>query len=395
MTAGAPAPTDPRVRPKRPRDRRQQILAAAADRFWATGYHQVGMADIAAAVGIAPSAFYRHFSSKQELLIAILDEHLSWLEQAAAEPGHDLIERLAALALERRAFGVLWEREAGHLPEDQRRMMRHRLRALAGALVAATSQAVADQETANLRAWAVLSVLDSPSHHRTEIELSKFQQLLRAAAHAVIVAPLPEQTPDGPHPRRRTPALAPVSRREALLAAAIQLFSERGYPSVSLSEIGAAAGIAGPSVYNHFDSKIDVLTAALNRGNETLWDGLHRALAWARGPADALEHVVADYAAFAAADNDIVRILVSEIVHLPEERRVALRRAQVDYITEWVALLTSTRSDLTRADARVLVQAALAMINSLSRIHHLQITPDRTGQLVAFAQAILTTSTES
>ena len=46
--------------------------------------------------------------------------------------------------------------------------------------------------------------------------------------------------------------------------------------------------------------------------------------AWARGPADALEHVVADYAAFAAADNDIVRILVSEIVHLPEERRLLI-----------------------------------------------------------------------
>ncbi len=352
------------------------------------------MADIAAAVGIAPSAFYRHFSGKQELLLAILDEHLSGLEQVAAEPGHDLIERLAALALERRAFGVLWEREAGHLPEDQRRTMRHRLRSLADALVTATSETVADQETADLRAWAALSVLDSPSHHRTQIEPIRFERLLRAAARAVLTAPLPKKTTDAPPPSRRRPALVPASRREALLAAAIRLFSERGYPSVALSDIGAAAGIAGPSVYNHFDSKIDVLTAALNRGNEALWAGLHRALAWAEGPADALEHLVADYADFAAADTEIVSILVSEIIHLPEERRAAFRRAQVDYITEWVALLTSARSDLTSADARVLVQAVLTMINSLSRIHHLQIAPDRTSQMVALAQAILSTSAE-
>jgi AcrR family transcriptional regulator len=34
----------------RPADRKQHILAAAAARFFALGYHQVGMADIATEV---------------------------------------------------------------------------------------------------------------------------------------------------------------------------------------------------------------------------------------------------------------------------------------------------------------------------------------------------------
>ena len=45
---------------RRPRDRRQQILAAAAERFRASGYHNVGMTEIADAVGVAGPAMYRH-----------------------------------------------------------------------------------------------------------------------------------------------------------------------------------------------------------------------------------------------------------------------------------------------------------------------------------------------
>ncbi|MEC3975759.1 TetR/AcrR family transcriptional regulator [Amycolatopsis sp. H20-H5] len=377
----------------RPRDRKQQILAAASERFWTVGYHQVGMADIAAAVGIGASALYRHFRGKQELLLAILDEHLRSLEHLAADPGRDLIPSFAAFALERREFGVLWEREAGHLPADARRALRHRLRSLAAAVAAATGDA--DRPASDLRAWAVLSILDSPSHHRTRIEPARFEQLLRAAARAVLAAELPPVVHPAPPPSHRAAAIAPASRREALLAAAIRLFSERGYPSVGLDDIGAAAGIAGPSVYNHFDSKIDVLTAALHRGTEALWAGLHRALAAAENPADALDRLVADYAAFAAADKDIISILVSEIIHLPGERRTAFRRAEVDYVTEWVTLLMAARPDLTDADARVVVQAALALVNSLSRIPHLRAHPDLAARTALLAQAIFTAETKS
>ncbi|CAA9284329.1 MAG: hypothetical protein AVDCRST_MAG54-3891, partial [uncultured Actinomycetospora sp.] len=134
---------------RRPRDRRRQILTAAASRFWSLGYHQVGMADVAAAVGIAPSALYRHVRGKQELLLAILDEHLARIAAAVDEP--DLLERLAALALERREFGLLWERESGHLPAEARRAIRHRLRAVAGVVDA--HGADPDPDRADLRAW--------------------------------------------------------------------------------------------------------------------------------------------------------------------------------------------------------------------------------------------------
>ncbi|MDQ4116716.1 MAG: TetR family transcriptional regulator [Actinomycetota bacterium] len=378
MTAQA---RPPEVR-RRPRDRRQQILAAAAERFWSVGYHRVSMAEIAADVGIGASALYRHFGGKQELLLAALDQHLGALEAIAADPERDLLDECAAYVLEHRDFGVLWEREAGHLPEGTRRALRHRLRALA----VRTRELTVDDEHADTRAWAALSVLDSPSHRSTRLDPERFRALLTAAARAVATAPfaVPRGTAG-----RSGPGIAPASRREVLLGVAVTLFAERGYAAVGLGDIGAAAGIAGPSVYNHFGSKIEVLSAALTRGNEALWLGLHRALSAASDPADGLARLVADYTAFAAADPELVSILISEIIHLGPEQRAPFVRAQRAYVTEWATLLARVRPDRDADEVGVLVRAALTLVNSLSRIHHLRGEPGHTERTTALALAVL------
>lgn len=372
---------------RRPRDRRRQILAAAAARFWLLGYHQVGMADVATAVGIAPSALYRHVRGKEELLLAILDEHLARIERLVAEPaGGDLVDGLAALTLERREFGLLWERESGHLPDEARRAIRHRLRAVAGVVAARCAEP--DPATADLRAWAALSVVDSPSHHRYELDDARFRALLAGAARAVLATPLPPATGPSADPARPG-VLAPASRREALLAAATRLFGERGYPAVGLGDIGAAAGIAGPSVYRHFTTKADLLLRTLHRGNEALWLGLHHALGRARDAPDAVARLAADYTAFVADNPEIVSVLVSQVIHLPAPSRDELRRSQRDYVAEWVALLTAARPGLPAPEARVLVHAALALINGLTRVPHLAVQPGARARIAALAEAVL------
>jgi len=378
------AAATPGVR-RRPRDRRQQILAAAASRFWSLGYHRVGMADVATAVGIAPSALYRHVRGKQELLLAILDDHLVRIERCVAEPGRDLLDGLAGLALERREFGLLWERESGHLPEEARRTIRHRLRAVAG--VVAAHSADPDPASADLRAWAALAVLDSPSHHRYELDAERFRALLADAARAALAAPLP--TAAGRAGAARPGVVVPASRREALLAAATRLFGDRGYPAVGLDDIGAAAGIAGPSVYRHFTTKTDLLLRVLHRGDEALWLGLHHALARAADAEDALERLVADYTAFVADNPEIVSVLISQTIHLPAPDRDALRRSQRAYLAEWVALVTAARSGSSGPEARVLVHAAVALINGLGRVHHLAVRPGAQRRTAALAGAVI------
>lgn len=65
MAVGVPSiPRSPRVTP-------EQIVATAARLFASDGYHQVGMREVADALGIRGASLYHHYRSKEEILYAI------------------------------------------------------------------------------------------------------------------------------------------------------------------------------------------------------------------------------------------------------------------------------------------------------------------------------------
>ncbi|GAB3900977.1 hypothetical protein GCM10027612_63580 [Microbispora bryophytorum subsp. camponoti] len=66
------------------RNRRAEILEAAAGLFAARGFHGVSIEDIGAAVGISGPALYRHFSGKE----ALLTEMLLDISERLREQGH-------------------------------------------------------------------------------------------------------------------------------------------------------------------------------------------------------------------------------------------------------------------------------------------------------------------
>lgn len=97
----AGAATDPGDGPLRRRPMREEIRDAAIAQFRSSGYHETSLEDIARAVGIGPSALYRHVSGKQELLLWALDEVgdrgrdlLGDIDPEAADPASEL-RRLA------------------------------------------------------------------------------------------------------------------------------------------------------------------------------------------------------------------------------------------------------------------------------------------------------------
>jgi len=58
---------------------REDILEAAAQVFRQKGFHGASMSDIAAAVSLQKASLYHHVSSKQEILLEILDRALQLL----------------------------------------------------------------------------------------------------------------------------------------------------------------------------------------------------------------------------------------------------------------------------------------------------------------------------
>jgi AcrR family transcriptional regulator len=87
--------------PPQPRGaKREEILAAATDRFGRDGYEDTRWADIASDVGVGPTALYHYFESKQHCLYVIMDQAIEGFRTRFEElttDGDDPVERLVAV----------------------------------------------------------------------------------------------------------------------------------------------------------------------------------------------------------------------------------------------------------------------------------------------------------
>lgn len=118
---------------------RDEILAAAAQIFSEKGYHATSMQDIAQAVNLQKASLYHHISSKQQILVEVLDHSLDMLIANMEEvmsrplPPEEMLRQAvqvymvtilehrdlsAVLLLEHRSLDPLLH--AGHVPRRDR-----------------------------------------------------------------------------------------------------------------------------------------------------------------------------------------------------------------------------------------------------------------------------------
>jgi len=81
----------------------------------------------------------------------------------------------------------------------------------------------------------------------------------------------PARSSDPPAPATRR--LSRHERREAILAAAAAAFARTGFPTTSIADISATAGVSHLIVYRHFDSKDAVLRAVYRRDADAVAEG--------------------------------------------------------------------------------------------------------------------------
>ncbi|MBN9741929.1 hypothetical protein DMP23_12550 [Amycolatopsis sp. A1MSW2902] len=186
-----------------------------------------------------------------------------------------------------------------------------------------------------------------------------------------------------------TGTLMPASRREALLAQAARMFAEHGYTGVGIEDIGSAVGITGPSVYNHFPSKLDMLTTLIARGAATLQTELSAAYLAAAGAPDALRRLVRSYLRFVCAHPHLIDLLITETGNLPPAERHQARQVQHDYLTEWVHLSRLVDPGLDPAVARIRVHAVLSIANDAARMPRLHDNPALPAALEILADRLL------
>jgi TetR/AcrR family transcriptional regulator, transcriptional repressor of aconitase len=103
----------PRISAARARALRHQIIEAALTCFARRGFHKTTMLDVVKQSGLSPGSIYCHFASKQEIIVAVVDER------------HKRERALLERALEKQDFAGAVDQLAAdfiaalHAPEEQ------------------------------------------------------------------------------------------------------------------------------------------------------------------------------------------------------------------------------------------------------------------------------------
>ena len=72
-----------------PTPTRQRLVEAAVRRFYREGFRNVGLDQVLADVGISKTAFYKHFDSKEDLMLAALEMKNHWLQDTLRQMVHE------------------------------------------------------------------------------------------------------------------------------------------------------------------------------------------------------------------------------------------------------------------------------------------------------------------
>ena len=202
--------------------RRKELISVAANLFASRGYYAVTVDDIGDAVGLTGPAIYRHFSSKEALLVAVFDQvieqlttRLRELLSVATDPAAALlaIVRLhVEFAIEQRQNVAVWRQEFQNLPEPDRWRLRRAQRLYVEEWVHLVHELRPEFSDTEVRAavHAAIGLLQSPSDFQSGLPAEAVVNLLMSMALAALehasTEPLPVAVSSMPEAAARTSA---------------------------------------------------------------------------------------------------------------------------------------------------------------------------------------------
>jgi AcrR family transcriptional regulator len=377
---------------------RQRVLDAAAKVFREKGYSGARLADIAAVADMQAGSLYYHFASREDLVEAVLrlgQERTNGLVRgrvAALPEDISHIDRLSeairahlASILELGDYSSATIRIIGQVPEDIRR------------------RRVADQREHGLYWQHLLQEAQDAGEIRSDVDLSAVRMLMLGGLNSStewydpgrglpvdeLGAQFATMVLDGLATRRGAGrrlvlpdeavasvhshgAAAKQPRRAAtrarILAAAADVFREKGYAGTRLTDIAAAAGMQAGSLYYHFESREDLVAELVRLAWERTTTFVHQsveALPDSAGEIDRLSTAMGAHLLSVLEANAYTSALVRILGQIPEEVRQKSVADQREYARYWRDLLKAAaaagkiRQDLDLAAMQMMLMNAL------------------------------------
>jgi AcrR family transcriptional regulator len=135
------------------------------------------------------------------------------------------------------------------------------------------------------------------------------------------------------------PGSAPSRRKTEIREAALTLFAERGYHGTGMEDIAQLVGIRASSLYNHMNSKQELLADIMTTTMHELLSRFDEVTIDAKSPVDKLRLAVEAHVRYHATHRRDVRIGNREIPSLDEPSQTQVRQLRRDYARAWQRMI--------------------------------------------------------
>jgi AcrR family transcriptional regulator len=134
---------------------------------------------------------------------------------------------------------------------------------------------------------------------------------------------------------RKPPRTGPAGRAGDIRDVALTLFAERGYHGTSMRDIAGELGLRAPSLYNHLESKQELLRGIMMRTMEDLLADHRAAVATTGDVSEQLRRAMEAHVRYHARHPREVRIGNAEIWNLEQPVQDLIRTLRRDYSRAW------------------------------------------------------------
>lgn len=156
------------------------------------------------------------------------------------------------------------------------------------------------------------------------------------------------------------------TRKEEIIKTAAKLFKEKGYSAVTMRDLAKAVNIKAASLYNHIDSKQDILKTIIISLAEEFTDGMETIKSSEAVTIDKLRAIVALHVNITIQNTYGMASLNNDWMHLEDqlEHYLALRRT---YEQDFIEIIQSgiEAQEIRNANPEIIMFSILTTLRSL------------------------------
>lgn len=160
--------------------------------------------------------------------------------------------------------------------------------------------------------------------------------------------------------------MIPTSRKQEILQHAARLFKEKGYRAVSMRDLADALQIKASSLYNHIQSKEEILSSIILEVAEEYAEVMQRIQAEEISCIQKLRKLIALHIQIATKNSNGMAIVQNDWVHL-EEHMVHYKQLRSNYENNFHKIIKAgiANNELRKANPETIAFSLLSTLNTL------------------------------